>query len=655
MLSAEDVDGRTLIDDGCSTVVALLQLREEHRAGNTVTDQAIVSVFEQGLRVTVVEYQDNDDMATRRSWNVGKHDEEGGNTVRWSSVHMKILVAKDRGKAFSLCSRGGGGSRGGFGGEGWLGLSRESTCAFCQGACRLFSRPGVGVGLAGLLRPGLGVDLAGIILAPRCQRGPCGPVATTASVLAVVPSGLLVHAAAKWVHAFPLQELHGHLGDWGKVAQELTGRFGFSASTTKRWSRAASGMDAEVLALLGTEDYERVKGSAIWDNEFLMGQGVKARSRLEVPSAKVALKVLLDHELGAKTFQEKVCVPLKVFEMWDKLNRKKFGSVCILSSAYARLVAKLQTYEGLQLVHAVMQTGGKLNGTSKNDLGIADCYALVKEFERCKAGGLPPPSRVPTQEELAQEAAAKKKAKEEQERAAKAAQEEAEAKAAKAAQEEELEQGWLPMGTPLTANPPWDPMILDVPDAAEAALEADLQKVRFFCTPEALAGGAADVLASCSRATVVIAAPTSGWQVINNYMSLAQELFKAYKTGGGGAGCQHKFRIVLLVGGRFDIISKVQEKARTLFPASAAFITVLQRSAGQTWTRRPSYVITLAERADCTSPVPTVIVLGRASAKIVVQESLALRCNREECSMCDARASEPEIDADDRDANSMEL
>ena len=199
-----------------------------------------------------------------------------------------------------------------------------------------------------------------------------------------------------------------------------------------------------------------------------------------------------------------------------------------------------------------------MNGTSENDPGIADCYALVKEFERCKAGGLPPPSRVPTQEELAQEAAAKKKAKEEQERAAKAAQEEAEAKAAKAAQEEELEQGWLPMGTPLTANPPWDSVILEVPDAAEAALEADLAKVRFFGTPDGLAGGAADVLASCSRVAVVIVAPTSGWTDISSYLQSTAELAPKYRTGSGSAVGQHRFRIMILAGGRFDIIAKVQ-------------------------------------------------------------------------------------------------
>jgi hypothetical protein len=212
------------------------------------------------------------------------------------------------------------------------------------------------------------------------------------------------------------------------------------------------------------------------------------------------------------------------------------------------------------------------------------------------------------------------------------------------------------MGTPVTAKPLGDSASLQVPDAAEAALEADLAKVRFFGTPDALVAGAAEALASCSRVAVVIAAPTSGWSVISNYMQLAADLANKYKTGSGSVGGQHKFRILILVGHRFDIIAKVLEKARVLFKTSTAFVTVLQRRAGQTWTRRPSYAVTLAEKADCTSPVPTVIqVQGTAWRQLLVQESLALRCNRDECRMCDARAAEPEIDADDRDATSLEL
>ncbi len=79
------------------------------------------------------------------------------------------------------------------------------------------------------------------------------------------------------------------MGDWGQAAKHLATKFGFSASTAKRWTRAAAGMEEEVLTLLGTEEYERIRGTAVWDNDFLIGHGVKVKHRLETPFAKVAL------------------------------------------------------------------------------------------------------------------------------------------------------------------------------------------------------------------------------------------------------------------------------------------------------------------------------------------------------------------------------
>ena len=139
-----------------------------------VDDPTLLQIFEHGLRVAVVKYADDDDMTVRRGWNVGKHDEEN-NTVRWSSVHLKITVAKD---------------------------------------------------------------------------------------------------------------MHTHSGDWTTATKELCKRFSFSESTVRRWSRRAAGMEASVLERLGQEDYEFIKGQFVWDNEYLMGTGVKTRSKLEVHTSQ---------------------------------------------------------------------------------------------------------------------------------------------------------------------------------------------------------------------------------------------------------------------------------------------------------------------------------------------------------------------------------
>ena len=193
VLPVEDVSGASIIDDGVSTVQALVELKAAHAESQLVTDAQLLAIFDQGLQVTVVTYSDNDDMLARRAWNTGKHDEEN-NTVRWSSVYMKIMVAKD------------------------------------------------------------------------------------------------AYAAT---------------GDWAKVQKELTTRFHFSLSTVRRWARCAQFMDPAVLAELGKDEFESLKAYAIWGNEYLMGSGVKTRSKLSPEFAQKAFKVLLEQDRVAnKDFME---------------------------------------------------------------------------------------------------------------------------------------------------------------------------------------------------------------------------------------------------------------------------------------------------------------------------------------------------------------
>ena len=96
LLPVQDSDGKTLVDDGCSSVAALVRLRDEHqRLGTDPEDEAVLEIFKNGLaNVPVVDYPDNWDRSLRRAWNVGKHDEES-NTVRWSTVADKLNVAMD--------------------------------------------------------------------------------------------------------------------------------------------------------------------------------------------------------------------------------------------------------------------------------------------------------------------------------------------------------------------------------------------------------------------------------------------------------------------------------------------------------------------------------------------------------------------------------
>ena len=474
VLPVEDVDGASIIDDGVSTVQALVDLKKAQEESNfsLITDDHLIAIFGQGLQVTVVTYSDNDDMCARRAWNTGKHDEEN-NTVRWSSVYMKIMVAKDAYKS---------------------------------------------------------------------------------------------------------------VGDWQAVTKELTARFQFSSASVRRWVRCAQFMDPLVVAELAKDEFETLKAYAIWDNEYLMGSGVQSRNKLTLEFAQKAFKVLLGQDrVGNKEFKEKVCAPLKLVEVWDRLMRKRYGTVCSLSPAYSRLIDRLTIPEGLKLVTAIAASGVPLHGTGPANPGVPDCFAIVAEFDRCKAGGLSPPTRIRTAEELAEEEAQKKKAEEERVKAETEAKAAMEAKAREDAQLEELESGWMSKAPVETTEARETEASVSAASAIETALSKDTACLNFAATSAEFAAIMRTPLHQCSKAGIVIAAPTSGWSVIGNYMESARDLSKLYKDGAGCSGGQTKLRIVILAGARFDVLAKIQEKGKEMWPACVPVLALIQRRSLQTW------------------------------------------------------------------------
>ncbi len=114
-----------------------------------------------------------------------------------------------------------------------------------------------------------------------------------------------------------------------------------SITTIKRWTRAAQGIDNEVLQKFEEEDYWNVKGIAILDNDFPMWTGAKARHKLAPAFAIEALKHYLEQgSLSGESFINKVCTPLKTLELWDQVIVKRYGPVCRNSTAYTGLVTK---------------------------------------------------------------------------------------------------------------------------------------------------------------------------------------------------------------------------------------------------------------------------------------------------------------------------
>jgi len=103
-----DVDGKQLIDDGMSTVMAWVEMKKEYSqdpdnspstelGGGEPWDPNVIEVFNLGLVVSQSTYEDNGDVSLREAWNAAKHDEEN-NKYRPTSLAKKISIVNSRWK-----------------------------------------------------------------------------------------------------------------------------------------------------------------------------------------------------------------------------------------------------------------------------------------------------------------------------------------------------------------------------------------------------------------------------------------------------------------------------------------------------------------------------------------------------------------------------
>ena len=95
-----------------------------------------------------------------------------------------------------------------------------------------------------------------------------------------------------------------------------------------------------------------------------------------------------------------VCKPVKLVESWQDLVKKRYGSVAANSLALARLVDSLVRWPRLQSVVLCAHSGDALTASGLN-LALSDCELALKEFDKCRAGGLPHQAESPYRVKLA--------------------------------------------------------------------------------------------------------------------------------------------------------------------------------------------------------------------------------------------------------------
>ena len=181
-----------------------------------------------------------------------------------------------------------------------------------------------------------------------------------------------------------------------------------SKSTAARWVDMALGLaDRDGLLIQANlKQNPQIPPRYIMQNQFFVGRGVEAIHRLPPEFAIHALDILRD-EIKAKAgcmgfrnsdpdtsreqFMKGHCSFLKMVAAWESLCKKKFGNTARESKGLERVIQKLCTVSGLQLVEACANSKTPFHGTSDTNVGIQECRALWLQFEKIKSGG-PAPS-----------------------------------------------------------------------------------------------------------------------------------------------------------------------------------------------------------------------------------------------------------------------
>ena len=99
-------------------------------------------------------------------------------------------------------------------------------------------------------------------------------------------------------------------------------------------------------------------------------------------------------------------------------------------------------------------------------------------------------------------------------------------------------------------------------------LKETLGRVHFCKTPDKLAGESKDPLQAAAHALLVVEAPTTSVSSFSHLLGVAKSLTDLYVagTGNGGNVNQCKIRILILVGRRFDLVAKADDRGSALWP-----------------------------------------------------------------------------------------
>ncbi|CAE7467364.1 unnamed protein product [Symbiodinium sp. CCMP2592] len=345
-----------------------------------------------------------------------------------------------------------------------------------------------------------------------------------------------------------------------------------------------------------------VPQSYVFDNAWLMGDGVRSRQRLTWHSAVVGLELLVRDlteksvPMNADLFQTQICAPLKTVELWASQVRTTFGKTATDHPAFDRVVTALQTKSGLFKVVTCMKNQMRLHGISSEAPGIQECHALWVELSKLKAGGS-------ESQPVAQEGTAT------------SSQDPQTAVAASGTADElgSMMLVDLDDGTGVVEDP------IEIAAKKHADQEAD--HVHIVYDHDDLLRKVEAKAPASGRVVFLIDAPTSQKSVTNTYIDLVAKLaMKASLT---------RASVGIICSQRADLLSSSMARALSVLKDMQCFVVQLTGGDTQAHSKKAGFMLVLHNKEDKSVAVPTSLPLLKSRAKAL--ECTRLRCMASDC------------------------
>ena len=340
----------------------------------------------------------------------------------------------------------------------------------------------------------------------------------------------------------------------------------------------------------------------MFDNAWLMGDGVRSRQRLTWHSAVVALELLVRDlkeksvAMNADLFQTQICAPLKTLELWASQMRTTFGKTATDHPAFDRVVSALQTKSGLSKVVTCMKNQMRLHGTSSEAPGIQECHSLWMELRKLKAGGSESQPQV-------------------QEGTATSSQD-PEAAAAASGPSDELGSMMLvdvDDGTAVIEDP--------IEIAAKKHAEEEADHVHIVYDQDDLLRKVDAKAPASGRVIFLIDAPTSQKSVTNSYIDLVAKVAVKASLVRASVG--------IICSQRADLLSSSMARAMSVLKDMQCYVVQLTGGDTQASSKKAGFMLVLHNKDDKSATVPTSVPLLKSRAKSL--ECTRLRCMASDC------------------------